>query len=182
MKNAHGVVRCFEMGIVRCRSLESLVMPCKNRPCKRMIIQNAQPSEHIHAQSSEPSSGRFCNTSSTMLISSSTSGLSLGSSIKHFRTTSLTASLMLSPSAGAFCLPLCGPSSGNLQSPPSTQMLKLPPVSSLLASKGDLPTKQAYSVHPSDQMSTFVSMTEPVFTSKSSGARYGIVECSAAVS
>ena len=31
-------------------------------------------------------------------------------------------------------------------------------------------------------MSTLVSMTEPVLTSKSSGARYGMVECSAAVS
>ena len=31
-------------------------------------------------------------------------------------------------------------------------------------------------------MSTLVSTTEPVLTSKSSGARYGMVECSAAVS
>ncbi|KAG9526948.1 ArfGap-domain-containing protein, partial [Aureobasidium melanogenum] len=56
-------------------------------------------------------------------------------------------------------------------SPPKTQRLRLPPVSSLRASNGDLPTRQAYSVHPKLQISTFVSMTESVLTSKSSGAR-----------
>lgn len=61
-------------------------------------------------------------------------------------------------------------------------MLKLPPVSSERASKGLLPTRQAYNVQPRLQMSTLVSMTEPVLTSKSSGVRYGMVECSAAVS
>ena len=35
-------------------------------------------------------------------------------------------------------------------------------------------------MHPKDQMSVFVSMTVPVLVSKSSGARYGSVECSAA--
>ena len=61
-------------------------------------------------------------------------------------------------------------------------MLSEPPVSSLRISNGDLPTRQAYRVQPSDQMSTLVSMTVPVLTSNSSGARYGIVLCSAAVS
>ena len=37
-------------------------------------------------------------------------------------------------------------------------------------------------MHPMDQISTFVSMTLSVLTSNSSGARYGIVLCSAAVS
>ena len=50
-------------------------------------------------------------------------------------------------------------------------MLRLPPVSSERASNGDFPTRQAYRVQPSDQMSTFVSIVLPVLTSKSSGAR-----------
>jgi len=81
------------------------------------------------------------------------------------------------------CFPLfasAAPSSGNRQSPPKTHRDRLPPVSSERASKGDFPTRHAYSVHPKDQMSTLVSITVPVLTSNSSGARYGIVLCSAA--
>src|SRR5690349_16509611 len=97
------------------------------------------------------------------------SGLSLGSTAKHFLTTSLIGSLIVFSSEAApaaapptGCLPFGvffapGPSSGNLQSPDKTQILKDPPVSSLRISNGDLPTKQAYSVHPKDQISTFVS-------------------------
>src|SRR6266480_1109277 len=104
-----------------------------------------------------PSSGNSAITPSIKEINSSTSGLSLGSTFKHLLTTSLTPSLMTPSSFGApllccscspepcLCLPLCCalPSSGNLQSPPSTHRLRLPPVSSLLASNGDLPTRQA---------------------------------------
>ena len=49
-------------------------------------------------------------------------------------------------------------------------------------SNGECEYASAKSVQPSDQMSTFSSRVTPVFTSNSSGARYAIVLCSAAMS
>lgn len=136
---------------------------------------------HSISSAASPSSGRCVMTSSTIEISWSMSGRSAGSTVRHFRTTCLTGSdivsslfLLLASMSDTRCLPRlasAAPSSGNLQSPPSTQSDRDPPVSSLRASKGDLPTKHAYNVQPKLQMSTFVSMTVPVLTSKSSGAR-----------
>src|SRR6185436_6247118 len=121
------------------------------------------------------SSGSSSIASSTRSISSSTSGLSAGSTFRHLLATSFILTLMLPSSAagGFFAFPLWFASSGNRQSPPSTHMLRLPPVSSERASKGLLPTRHAYSVHPRLQISTFVSIVVLTCTSKSSGARYG---------